>query len=116
MKEFNIGDIVEGRVTGIEDYGIFVSFGENCSGLIHISEISNSFVRNVSDYASINEKIQVRIISRDEKGHYKLSLKQINGEKEKNDMRIKETQHGFETLQKSLNNWIKETISEIEKK
>ena len=59
MNNFNIGDIVTGTVTGIENYGVFVSLGENSSGLIHISEISDFFVRNVNDYVELNETIKV---------------------------------------------------------
>ena len=60
MKYEN-GKIIKGCVTGIESYGIFMSFDEYYSGLIHISEISNNFVRNVNDYVNIGETIRVKI-------------------------------------------------------
>ena len=63
MKNYSEGDIVTGIVTGIEDYGIFLSFDNNKSGLVHISEISNSFVKNVNDYANINDSLTVKILS-----------------------------------------------------
>ena len=49
MIEYKIGDIVKVRVTGIERYGIFVSVDSLYTGLIHISEISSSFVKDVND-------------------------------------------------------------------
>ena len=64
MKYEN-GKIIKGCVTGIENYGIFMSFDEYYSGLIHISEISNNFVRNVNDYVNIGETIRVKIIDTD---------------------------------------------------
>ena len=83
---------------------------------MHISEISNSFVRNVFDYASLNETLFVRILSVDEKGHYKLSLKQVKDSNGKISTKIEETSHGFETLHQNLDNWVNEAIVEIEKK
>ena len=55
MKKYKPGDIVTAKVTGISEYGIFVLLEDNTTGLIHISEISSSFVRNISDYVELNE-------------------------------------------------------------
>lgn len=116
MKNFSEGDIVTGIVTGIEDYGIFLSFDNNKSGLVHISEISNSFVKNVNDYANINDTLTVKILSVDEDGHYKLSIKELdnNGKSEKHP--IVETKSGFSTLEKKLPEWVEEASNELEKK
>ena len=43
--ELNVGQIVEGKITGITNFGVFVDLGENKSGLVHISEVARSFVR-----------------------------------------------------------------------
>ena len=83
MDKIKIGDVVFGKVTGIEKYGIFLSLDDNINGLIHISEISNSFVKNVEDYASIGETIKAKVIAIDHnyeklklsiKGAYKRTL------------------------------------------
>ena len=47
--DFNLGDIIEVTVTGIENYGIFVSVNDEYTGLIHISEIDNNFVKDIND-------------------------------------------------------------------
>ena len=49
MPKYKVGSIVEGTVTGIENYGVFVSLDEFYNGLIHISEISHGFVKNIND-------------------------------------------------------------------
>ena len=113
---FHEGDIIQGTVTGIEDYGIFLSFDNNQSGLVHISEISDSFVKNVSDYAKINDIITVKVLSIDEDGHYKLSIKEINEPKKNVNKHITETENGFNTLKSTLPKWIDEAYTELEKK
>ena len=50
--QIEVGSILEGRVTGITKFGAFVDLGEGKSGMVHISEISNTYVENVSDFLS----------------------------------------------------------------
>lgn len=76
--EFQIGDVMVGEVTGIQPYGAFIRFPNEESGLIHISEISSYFVRNVSDYVKLGQNVRVKIIDIvEEKNLYRLSLKQV---------------------------------------
>lgn len=118
MKNYEEGSIVNGRVSGIEDYGIFVSLDNGTTGLIHISEISDSFVKNVEDYAKINNPITAQVLDYDEKhDKLKLSLKSLRGEKKKaNHEEIVETKSGFDGLKNSLDLWIAEKEEEISKK
>lgn len=73
--EFEIGAILEGTVTGITKFGAFVSLGANKSGLVHISEISNAYVNDVSDFLSVGQKVTVKIIGIDDSGRINLSIK-----------------------------------------
>ena len=118
MTKYEKDKIVTGYVTGIEKYGIFVNLDEYYSGLIHISEISSGFVRNVSEYVNIGETIKMKVISVNEKNHQvKLSIKNIDyriGKKKRT--KIVETEHGFDTLKESLPMWIKNKISEFDEK
>ena len=78
MGKYNKNDVVLGLVTGIENYGIFVSLDEYYSGLIHISEISDKFVQNISEYVSLNEILSAKVIECDEINHkLRLSIKRI---------------------------------------
>ena len=75
---YKIGDIVSGKVTGIEDYGIFLLIDDKTVGLIHISEISDYFVKNVNDYAKIDDEIKAEVIEIDEeKNQLKLIIFKI---------------------------------------
>ena len=119
MAKYVKGKIVDGIVTGITSYGIFVSLDEYYSGLIHISEISHNFVKNIHDYVNIGDTIYVKIIGiDDDQGHLNLSIKNINYKIKKHPKRktIKETTLGFKTLQYKLQIWIKESLKKIEKK
>jgi len=109
MSSYKIGEVVTGKVTGIENYGIFIVLANGDSGLIHISEISRSFVKNVGDYANIDEVIKARIIGMEDDNHYKLSIIDLDyREKKKNFSKIEETAGGFENLKNKLDEWIKE--------
>lgn len=110
MNKFEKGSIIVGKVTGIEDYGIFVGLDDNYSGLVHISEISNGFVRNVGDYATVGEKIRVRIIEeKANSNHLKLSIKGISYCDNKNKKNhIEEVGNGFKPLKDNLERWIRE--------
>ena len=66
MSKYKVGDIVIGCVTGIEKYGIFVNLDEYYTGLIHISEISNLYVREISDYVEIGQTIKCKVIEKDD--------------------------------------------------
>lgn len=112
MSNYNVGDVVKGKVSGIEDYGIFLLLEDGTTGLIHISEISDSYVREVGDYAKLGQEIIAKVIGFDE-GHQKLklSLKVLTNE-EKGNKKIKETPSGFTNLGKILEKWIKEKEEE----
>lgn len=112
MSKYCKGKIVQGVVTGIETYGAFVSFDEFYSGLIHISEISHDFVKNITDLVNIGDVINVKILSVDEQQfQLRLSIKNNNYKNVKNPriVKIKETNSGFKTLATKLPIWIEES-------
>lgn len=116
MAKYEKGKVVKGTVTCIESYGAFMSFDEYYSGLIHISEISKGFVRNIHDFLNVGDQIYVEILDIDEEeAHLKLSIKninyKINGKFKKH--RIRETKSGFSTLSKKLPIWIENELKKI---
>ncbi len=70
------GKIVTGKVTGISPFGAFVSLGDGKTGLVHISEVALTYVKNVSDFLKENDEVKVKIISVDKNGKISLSIKQ----------------------------------------
>ena len=71
-----VGAIVEGEVTGITNFGAFVQLPENKVGLIHISEVSNVYVKDVHDFLKEHDKVKVKVLSVDARGKIGLSIKQ----------------------------------------
>ena len=116
MNQYKKGEIVTGCVTGIEKYGIFVSLDEYYSGLIHISEISDFFVKNPSEYVYVGETIKALVIDDSDLDsyHVKLSIKNIDYKfTKKKRKKIIETTSGFKTLQEALPGWIETKKEEI---
>ncbi len=70
-----VGSIQEGRVTGITKFGAFVALSEGKSGLVHISEIANSYVSDVKDFVQLGQTVKVRVLSVSEEGKINLSIK-----------------------------------------
>lgn len=115
MLKYEKGKIVIGQVTGIEKYGIFISLDEFYSGLIHISEISDGFVKNIKDYVNVGETIRARVVETDEDNyHVRLSIKNVNYKiKRRKPITLKETKLGFQLLEKELPNWIENKLKNI---
>lgn len=113
MAKYERGKIVTGTITCIEPYGAFVSFDEYYTGLIHISEISKGFVRDIHSFINVGDRINVEILDIDEEtAHLKLSIKNIKYRIRKNKIRHKiiETPHGFSTLKRNLPHWIEKSL------
>lgn len=75
---YNVGDIVYGVITNILGYGAFVTV-DDYTGLIHISEFSDNYVKSINDFVEIGEKVKLKVIEIDEKKkRLKLSYKCLN--------------------------------------
>ena len=73
--DFKVGDILTGKVTGITKFGAFVTLAPGKSGLVHISEIANSYVNDVSEHLKDGQEVKVKIIGIDDNGRINLSIK-----------------------------------------
>ena len=72
-----VGTVVEGEVTGITNFGAFLQLPEGKVGLIHISEVSNVYVKDVHDFLKEHQKVKAKVLSIDARGKIALSLKQL---------------------------------------
>lgn len=118
MSKYQKGKIIKGTVSGIESYGAFVKFDEYYTGLIHISEISHGYVKNITDFLNVGDTIYVEILEIDEKStHLRLSIKNIQYKIQKTTKykKINETKTGFKTLAYKLPKWIENSLNTVKK-
>src|SRR5690625_7717691 len=71
--KLDIGQIVEGKVTGIQPYGAFVAINDDMQGLVHISEITHGYVKDINEHLQIGDLVKVKVINIDEERN-KISL------------------------------------------
>lgn len=118
MSKFEKLGVYKARVTSIERYGVFVSLNDEYSGLIHISELFDGFVRNINELVEIGDIINVRILDMsNKKNQLRLSAKDAGNDFINNRRnRIKESVFGFYLLKLSLPRWISKKNKEIDKK
>ena len=73
--DWQVGDILEGKVSGITKFGAFVALPGGKSGLVHISEVANAFVSNVGDHVQLGQTVKVMLLSVTPEGKINLSIK-----------------------------------------
>ena len=116
MDEIKVGDIVKGQVTGVTKYGVFLSFEDDYSGLVHISEVSNKYVKDLKERFMIGDIIRAKVIEIDsEKNHLKLSIKEIDPKVKSSKSKIEESGLGFELLETNLPIWVEKRLKELTK-
>lgn len=120
---YQIGQTVEGKITGIQPYGAFVSLDRNTSGLIHISEISDGYVRDISRFVNVGDIVKVKIIDFDYNTRQaRLSLKALQRSRARSYHRpintrrasLPEMKIGFSSIADRLPKWIAEAKKKIE--
>ena len=76
-----VGSVVEGVVTGITNFGAFIELPEGKTGLVHISEVADVYVKDVHDFLTEKDKVKVKVLTIDERGKVGLSIKQLQEKK-----------------------------------
>ena len=120
--KYKIGEIVEGKITGIQAYGAFVALDDDTNGLIHISEISDGYVKDITRFVRVGDTVRVKIIDIDEStNQVRLSLKALHKKRAHGRMgmfshkaTLPESKLGFLSVEKQLPIWIQEAKKEIE--
>lgn len=78
VKEYEVGEVIEGKVLKILDFGAIVDLGGGQDGMIHVSELKKDFVKDVGEVVKVGEKIKAKIIRIEPGGRIALSLKQLS--------------------------------------
>jgi general stress protein 13 len=118
-EKIEAGSILTGKVTGIQPYGAFVALDDDTQGLVHISEITHGFVKDINDHLKVGDEIQVKVLSVDEEaGKIGLSIRATQ-EAPEQPVKVKKARkraaaiinqdddsQGFNTLKDKLQEWI----------
>ena len=119
--KYQVGQLIVGKVYNVKPYALFMSFEDGVTGLLHISEISDSFIRDIEKYGSVGDEIKVKILSIDkDNGFLRVSYKQVPPEEmyssHTNHRKVPTTsEEEFLPLKEKLDSWIKEAYENIEK-
>ena len=73
--QLEVGKIVEGKVTKITNFGAFVNLGDGVTGMVHISEVASTYVKEISDYLKENQIVKVMVLNIGDDGKIGLSIK-----------------------------------------
>ncbi len=76
--QLEIGKIYEGIVKGITPYGAFVDINGGGTGMVHISEVANTFVNNIREHLTENQEVKVKVIGINDEGKVSLSIKKAS--------------------------------------
>lgn len=72
----SVGSVVAGKVVKVMNYGAFVDLEGGGSGMIHISEVANTYVKDIGDYLKVGDEVTVKVIGINEGGKISLSIKE----------------------------------------
>ena len=119
--KYKVGDVLTGKITGIQPYGAFVALDEQTQGLVHISEITYGFVKDVGEYFKVGDEITVKVLEVDE-ALRKISLsirelqeappqrrKEVLPRKSLQDRVDEVDADGFKLLRDKLQHWIEQS-------
>ncbi|OZU88552.1 RNA-binding protein S1 [Virgibacillus indicus] len=117
-NKFENGQILEGKVTGIQPYGAFVALDEEVQGLVHISEVTHGYVKDINEHLAVGDEVKVKVLNVDEANN-KVSLsirateeapkKQAKARKPQNTKQEDNDTAGFNTLKDKLEEWIQQS-------
>ena len=115
-REVRPGDIIKVKVTAVKPYGAFIETRDKMVGLIHISEIPNCFIFDISSYIKQDEILEVKVLSiKDNKINATLNFKQKKDteKKEINSLDTLNFEYGFDTLKQNMKLWQKKAMFEM---
>ncbi len=108
-----VGSVVEGKVTGITNFGAFVELGNGQTGLVHISEVADDYVQDINDYLKLNDSIKVRILSIKD-GKIGLSIRKVESVNKERSRRNNKSQQNDKNFELKLSKFLKD--SEVRQK
>ncbi|MEH7346026.1 S1 domain-containing post-transcriptional regulator GSP13 [Bacillus sp. JJ1532] len=127
-EKIEVGSVIKGKVTGVQPYGAFVALNETTQGLVHISEVTHGFVKDINEHLKVGDEVEVKVLSVDEaSGKIGLSIRATQEAPAEAEVKAKkprkprpaapihvenDTAQGFNTLKDKLQEWIDQSQRE----
>lgn len=112
--ELALGEVLEGKVKTITKYGAFVALPENRTGMVHISEVANTYVKEIRDHLTEGQTVRVKVIGIDESGKISLSVKRAQEQPKKASVRpAKSAPRAPQTFEEKLKQFMSDSDSKI---
>ncbi|MBM7648492.1 general stress protein 13 [Bacillus ectoiniformans] len=116
-NKYEPGQVVTGKVTGIQPYGAFIALDNGTQGLVHISEITHGYVKDINEHLKVGDEVNVKVISVNEsEGKISLSIRATEEPKpaaannparrQAAAIKLDDDGEGFNTLKDKLQEWI----------
>ena len=70
-----VGNVIPGKVTGITNFGVFVDLGDRKTGLVHISEVSDSYIQDIKEVLKVGDEVKVKVMTIADDGKISLSIR-----------------------------------------
>ena len=70
-----VGNVIPGKITGITNFGVFVDLGDRKTGLVHISEVSDSFIQDIKEVLKVGDEVKVKVMTIADDGKISLSIR-----------------------------------------
>ncbi|UBH08543.1 S1 domain-containing RNA-binding protein [Macrococcus armenti] len=102
-----VGSKLKGKVTGVKNFGAFVELPEGKSGLVHISEVADSYVENVADHLKVGDEVEVKVLTIGDDGKISLSIKKAKDRPKK--PVAPKVEKKPEDFEKKLSNFLKDS-------
>ena len=115
--QLEVGKIVEGQITGITNFGAIVEMEGGKTGLVHISEVALTFVKDIRDHLKENDVVKVKVLSIDDNGKVSLSIKKaLEEEQKKQDKVPAQVSFGSSSADMSFEEKMKQFMQDSEEK
>ncbi|MUK88061.1 RNA-binding protein S1 [Ornithinibacillus sp. L9] len=100
-----VGSKLQGKVTGITNFGAFVELGEGTTGLVHISEVADNYVKDINEHLSVGDEVKVKVINVEKDGKIGLSIKKAKDKP----VRQKNSRERTESFEAKMNRFLKDS-------
>ena len=118
-SKIEVNQVIEGKVTGIQPYGAFVALNDDIQGLVHISEVTHGYVKDINEHLTVGDNVNVKVLDVDEENK-KVSLsirateeapKQQNKATKKQSAPVGQDDGsvGFNSLKDKLEEWLEQS-------